>query len=619
MSLSQQRPATTLRRLVVSRFTPVALIAVPFLFAAVRLASRHWMPVLDMAMTEIRVRDVFTSRTTLIGLPGRIGNFPDQGSHPGPLSFYLLAPLYKLLGSSGWALLAATCIVSVAVCAGILTIARRLGGALVQFGVLAVLLALINGFGLGVLTQPWNPYMPLLFWCLAVVAAWAVVAGDSALLVVVVGAASFCAQTHISYLTLSIGICGLTIGFVAYNAWRNHDADIRRRNLRHLLIAVGVGALLWSPVFLDQLLRTPGNLRMLKNHFTSPQEDTIGLRTGASLMVRHLDLFHFFTATGSGDITVAAEWPAGSVLLGLVLLVAWLASCLLAFRLCHRRLLALDVVIALALFLGWISASRIFGKIWFYLTLWGFVLGPMMLVAVVWTTAVVVRPRLNGTARTTMMRSIAGLLAVTVMFNFMSLVVRATDAQPPEHRLSESLRAVVSPTVGALLANTGGATGRDGRYSVRWQDAYFFGSQGYGLVNELERQGFEVGSPDTWRVPLTSYRVIDTADATAIVQFATGIYIERWQAIEGAVEVANVDLRTAEEVAEFNRLRTEVITELQQLGLDDLVEIVDYNLFGVQLDPRVPNGLQRKVNRMLELGQATAVFIVPPAAFVAQE
>lgn len=577
------------------------------------------MPVLDMAMTEIRVRDVFTSRTTLIGLPGRIGNFPDQGSHPGPMSFYLLAPLYRLFGSSGWALLAATCALSVAVCASILTIARRLGGALVQLGILAVLLALINGFGLGVLTQPWNPYMPLLFWCLALVAAWAVLAGDTALLVVVVGAASLCAQTHISYLTISIGLCGLTIAFVAWNAWRGDNTDVRRRSVRHLLIALGVGALLWSPVFLDQLLRTPGNLRMLKVHFTSPQEDTIGLQTGGSLMLRHLDLVHFFTATGTGDITVAAEWPAGSPLLGLTLLLAWVASCVLACRLGHRRLLALDAVIALSLFLGWISASRIFGKVWFYLTLWGFILGPMMLVAVVWTTVVVVRPRMSTAARTTMTRSIVGLLVVSMVANFASLVVRAAVAQPPEHRLSESLRAVVSPTVDALLANTAGATGRDGRYSVRWQDAYFFGSQGYGLVNELERQGFDVGSPDTWRVPLTPYRVIDTDDATAIVQFATGVYIDRWQAVPGAVEVANVDLRSQAEVTEFSQLRTQLIDDLNRLGLGDLVEIVDVNLFGVQLDPRVPNDLQRTVNRMLELGQPTAVFIVPPEAFAAQE
>lgn len=595
------------------------MIAIPFLIAAIRLASRHWMPVLDMAMTELRVRDVGTSQTTLIGLPGRIGNFPDQGSHPGPISFYLLAPLYRLLGSSGWALLGATCVLAIGVCAGILTIARRLGGMRVEYGVLAMLLALVSGFGLGVLTQPWNPYMPLLFWCLAFVAGWAVLAGDSAMLVVVVGAASFCAQTHISYLTLSIGICAVTIAFVGWQALRAAEPSTRSTSRRHLLIAVGIGAILWSPVFLDQVLRTPGNLSMLKEHFASPAETVIGLRTAASLMLRHLDLVHFFTGTGSGDITVAAEWPAGSPLIGLTVLALWLASVVVAVRARHRRLIALDVVIALSLFLGWISASRIFGKIWFYLTLWASVLGPMMVIAIVWSVVVIARRRTDQRTQQTVLRTITVLTAATAIFAFTSLVVSAAGSKPPEFRLSESLRSVVGPTVRALENDVGGSTGRDGTYSVLWNDAYFFGSQGYGLVNELERQGFDVGSPNTWRVPLTKYRVIETQDATAVVQFATGSYIAKWDAVDGAVKVIESDLRTPAEIAEFDSLRLELIADLEKLGLQDLIDEVDVNLFGVQLDPRVPNAQQRKVNRMLDLGQPTAVYIVPPTVFAQQE
>ena len=55
-------------------------------------------------MTEFRVRDVGGRHTPLIGLPGRIGTFPDQGSHPGPISFWLVAPGYRLFGSSAWAM-----------------------------------------------------------------------------------------------------------------------------------------------------------------------------------------------------------------------------------------------------------------------------------------------------------------------------------------------------------------------------------------------------------------------------------------------------------------------------------------------------------------------------------
>jgi hypothetical protein len=80
----------------------VAAIVVPLAIAAVSLRRPVWFPALDLAMTELRLRDVFTSHTPLIGLPGRIGRFPDQGSHPGPMSFYALWPAWKLLGSSSW-------------------------------------------------------------------------------------------------------------------------------------------------------------------------------------------------------------------------------------------------------------------------------------------------------------------------------------------------------------------------------------------------------------------------------------------------------------------------------------------------------------------------------------
>ena len=78
-----------------------ALVGLPLIVATMALRRPHWYPVLDLAMTEMRLRDVGTRHTPLIGLPGRIGpSLAEQGSHPGPLSFYLLAPLYRLFGSS---------------------------------------------------------------------------------------------------------------------------------------------------------------------------------------------------------------------------------------------------------------------------------------------------------------------------------------------------------------------------------------------------------------------------------------------------------------------------------------------------------------------------------------
>src|SRR5262249_44048891 len=80
------------------------LLASPLMVTVGVLHDPRWYPLLDLAQTEMRVRDVFSAHSPLIGLPGRLGTFAHQGSHPGPLSFYALWPFYRLFGASAWAL-----------------------------------------------------------------------------------------------------------------------------------------------------------------------------------------------------------------------------------------------------------------------------------------------------------------------------------------------------------------------------------------------------------------------------------------------------------------------------------------------------------------------------------
>ena len=113
----------------------------------IALRGEHWYPVLDLAMTEFRVRDVGTSHSPLIGLPGRIGEYPEQGSHPGPLSFYLLAPVYRVLGSSSWALEAATVVIHIGAIATALWIGHRRAGWKGVVAVGALLAVVVRGTG----------------------------------------------------------------------------------------------------------------------------------------------------------------------------------------------------------------------------------------------------------------------------------------------------------------------------------------------------------------------------------------------------------------------------------------------------------------------------------------
>jgi hypothetical protein len=107
--------------------------------------------------------------------------------------------------------------------------------------------------------------------------------------------------------------------------------------------------------------------------------------------------------------------------------------------------------------------------------------------------------------------------------------------------------------------------------------------------------------------------VIGPDEASAAVVFATGQNIAQWRRVPGALEVAYVEPRAAAR-AEFSELRTAVIDDLRSDGLEDLVPLVDGNLFAVSIDERLSGFASGSTARMLELGEPTVVLIAPPNA-----
>ncbi|MEY2590927.1 MAG: hypothetical protein QOJ67_2911 [Acidimicrobiaceae bacterium] len=587
----------------------LAVLSLPLVVATAVMSRDRWFPVLDLAMTELRLRDVGGSHTPLIGLPGRIGRtLAEQGSHPGPISFYGLTPLYRLFGSSAWAMLAATVVLGVLAMAVALIVAHRRGGIPLVLAVAAMLAVLTHGYGIGALTQPWNPYLPLLWWIVLLLAVWSVACGDLPMLPVAVFAACWCAQTHIPYLGLSGGLGALVLVLVviAYRAAAG-DPDRRRAVVRWTLASVALGGVLWLPPVIDQAVHSPGNLQQLYDHFSDPPEVPVGLRRGVELELLHLDPTGFAHASGGADgsLVDASSDPQGSTLPGLLVLGVWAAAVVIAWRMRHSALLRLHLVVGVSILLAVVAMSRIFGKVWFYLMLWSWGITAMLLLAVGWTAVAAVAPRMAPERRErARSRGLAFLAAATIVVAG-SFTIDGAQAEAPAPRLSSSL--------GALLPGTERALDRQGHYLVTWTDAFYFGSQGFGLVSELERDGFDARVGAGSGIPTTKHRVIDPREATAEVRLTTGQNIEQTRAVPGAVEAALIDLRTPAERAEFDRLRAEVIAVLDGQGLYDIVPIIDANLFGASIDERVDSDTQRKMARMLDLGEPEAVFILPPA------
>ena len=110
-------------------------------------------------------------------------------------------------------------------------------------------------------------------------------------------------------------------------------------------------------------------------------------------------------------------------------------------------------------------------------------------------------PRLSATAQERANRSASpAMLAVAIVFT-LTFAFNAAYAKVPNPPLSRTLGQLVTPTARALASGSVPGGGRHGRYLVTWTDPVAIGTQGFGLMNELERRGFTVGATgaEPWR------------------------------------------------------------------------------------------------------------------------
>ena len=590
----------------------VVAVALPVLVAAIAQRDAQWHPVYDLAMTELRVRDVGGPHTPLIGLQGRIG---PTGSHPGPISFYLLAPAYRLLGSSAFALQAATAMFhATAVLTAVLVAARRRDGRVVA-GLGLLLVLLVQGYGLGALIEPWNPQLPVLWFAAFLVAAWAVVDGDLPMLLPAVFAASICAQTHVPYLAVTAGLgAGLALAAMAWV--RSGRADDGRGGARWLLLAVGVGTLLWVPPLIDQAIHDPGNLRQLADHLGTPTADPIGVRQAAGFVVDRMDagLLVVGETKTPGTFVRVLRGPGPDRHRGQLTLGLWAVSVVIGGILRHRRLLALHAVVAGASVIAVVAISRIYGVPWPYLMLWGWTIGALMAFAVA-ATAVAAAARwapLRWAAIVSSGATVATVAALAIVS--VRLLVIAPDATTETPDQTAQLARVLPITMSALDAGDGVASGHGGRYLVEWFDAVDGGSVGIGLVNELIRHGYDVGVAERDGVKMGVHRVRPAEAATAKIVVASGGWIELWNDVPGAVLVTLDDPRSDQDRADFAEARADAVEGLRTVGRGDLIDQLDQDLFGIALNAGLPREVTVFTGEMIDIGVPTAVFVLPAGA-----
>ncbi|MEI6569800.1 MAG: hypothetical protein WCO36_00025 [Actinomycetes bacterium] len=584
------------------------LFSAVFLAAGVFISRHAWYPVLDLAMTEFRVRDVGTSHTPLVGLPGRIGNFPDQGSHPGPLSFFALAIVYKLSGSSAHGLEYATVLLSLAAVITALWLATRRGGPAMGSAVAAALAVVLWRYGPLLVTQPWNPYLPLLPWFVVLLAAWSVLDRDPVGWLPFAFFGALCAQTHIPYVGLVGGVGLLMISVTAARALRESGSHLKE--LRWLCGASLLFVVLWIPPIVDQISGHQ-NISMIINYFRTPPEAAVGVGSGLRVLLGHFDLLHWARqGSYSNLVTAGTDSSKGSVFIGFIVFSGWAASAIVALRLRLTRVLPLHAVVGSAIVLGAISLSRVFGVLWYYLSLWMVSIVVLAVFVELWTLyAALIERRVDADALT---RWSSRAVLATAFGSLLLFTIASTQVEPPEATLSDPLGVIVNRVDKSLKDGVAGVNKSD-RFVLTWNDAHYIGSQGYGLVSELERRGWDVGVPDAWRVPVTRQRVVPIDSATRELRFASGNYLRALIASdESGVELlARYDPRSRAQRVTYRSDRSELLTSLQSRGEVEIANQVDSSLFTASLAASLTQREKNLIAEMLHLGQPLGVLLVP--------
>ena len=172
-------------------------------------------------------------------------------------------------------------------------------------------------------------------------------------------------------------------------------------------------------------------------------------------------------------------------------------------------------------------------------------------------------------------------------------------SEMPNDGESAQLRELVELTVAELRRDPAGCGG-DCRYLVSWTESYGIGAQGFGMLAELDRLGFDArASADTGldhiEGGLGRHRVVSAVDADAEVHLAVGdVAIDKARARPGASELAYVDPNTPEERAEYLRQRRELAAMLRAEG---------YEAEAARAETELYSQVQADAGMSIELGE----------------
>ncbi len=360
--------------------------------------GRPYVPVGDSAILDLRVHDVWppSALTPLTGAYSRFG-----WSHPGPLLYWLLAPLSAVAGGSSWGTLVGSVVLQGVAVAWTARLAWRTGGLRRLVPWTAVQAFTAMALGPGVLLVLWNPDVAAPFFVLLLLQAWVVGSGDTRRLVGLTVVATFLVQTHLGYALPVLAVCTWAVTRLVA---AEHRAG--RRVLRPRLVGVpaAVVVAVWLvPAGLDAALHPPGNLvalvRSAAGAGPAGHEAIHGPAGGLGLLATEFRWWPPWLG-GPDPVNPFVGAPGPAPVAWLLVPVAVLGTAGLLARHRARRDLGLLVeLLAVASVAGAVALSLVRGTPFAYLFYWRVALGAAVVVLGLAVVTELLAPALWGARR----------------------------------------------------------------------------------------------------------------------------------------------------------------------------------------------------------------------------
>jgi hypothetical protein len=253
--------------------TGLLLLALTGAIAYVR-AIPDWYQASDEAILEIDTLHAINGLGS-----GSINSFWAFGPysrygwrHPGPLYFYLLAPIYAAGGFGTPALKLGVLLINLAAFAFLVRVLSKhvaAGPRLVLLGFLVLYVVRASPF----LSSVWNPHAVLLPLALALVLAAAVGSGHARYLPALAAVTSYVAQTNVALVpaTAAAVMTALVLLHGELTASTKARAWVAWRSIwKSVVAAAAVSFVLWLPSLVEQVRGNPGNMTQLAQFFSAP-------------------------------------------------------------------------------------------------------------------------------------------------------------------------------------------------------------------------------------------------------------------------------------------------------------------------------------------------------------